>query len=304
MGLLKKVSIINKLAYSKVKEKVKCEYVSRKNINSCMIKEEIKEEENSKRESYFKELKKEIKISKEDRKEKNKKLSTLERVKGEFRGIPVISVVDDIVEGASQIEKVKKFVTENPEDPLAWLMMAECIKYHKKIFLIINLAKTPIDPIGTVLDIGVEFGGDAIEGAIDKDKWTYKRALLKSLNLGFKASLKDEKTLVCIGKSAKLLAAYSKDPIEKENYSLIGDKYLRKALEIGSRESKNEILFYLDKLSKNKVKKFKYAYNSNKLISIVNGGSNAVVKQSGKVVNTLEKILDNTLDKLIKERKV
>lgn len=304
MGLLKKVSIINKLAYSKVKEKVKCEYVSRKNTNSSIIKKEIKEEENEKREAYLKELKREVKISKEYRKEKNKNLSTLERVKGEFRGIPVISVVDDIVEGASQIEKIKNLVTQNPKDPLAWLMLAECIKYHKKIFLIINLAKTPIDPIGTVLDIGVEFGGEAIEGVIDKDKWTYKRALLTSINLGFKKGTRDEKTLVCIGRSAQLLALATKEPMEKENYLIISKEYLNKALEIADESSKNEILFYLGYLDKDKVKKFKYAYNSNKLISVINGGSNAVVKQSGKVVNAMEKILDATLDKLIKERKV
>ncbi|MBU5484931.1 hypothetical protein KQI86_11345 [Clostridium sp. MSJ-11] len=306
MGLLKKVNIINKLAYSKAKEKVKYEYLSRKakKNNEKISKELIEAEERGKRETYLSELKNEITISKKSRAESNKDLSLIERVQKEFKSIPVISVVDDMVEGASQIEKIKIMVENNPDDPLSWLILAECIKYYKKVFLFLNLAKAPIDPLGTAMDIGVEFGGEVVESALDKNKWTYKRALLKSINIGLKSGLKDEKNLVCIGRSAQLISLWTKDPAEKENYLILSKKYLNEALKIASPYCRNEILYYLGLLEKNKVRKFKYSYNINKVKAIINGGSNAAVNQGTKMVNTIEKVLDNTLDKLIKERKL
>lgn len=306
MGLLKKVNIINKLAYSKAKEKVKYEYLSRKakKNNEQISKELIQAEERNKRETYLNELKNEITISKKSRADSNKDLSLIERAQKEFKSIPVISVVDDMVEGASQIEKIKDMVENNPKDPLSWLILAECIKYYKRMFLYLNLAKAPLDPLGTAMDIGIEFGGEVVESTLDKNKWTYKRALLKSINIGLRSGLKDEKTLVCIGRSAQLIALWTKDPAERDNYLILSQKYLSEALKIASPNCKNEILYYLGLLDKNKVKRFKYSYKNNKIKAIINGGSNVAIGQGSKMVNTIERLLDNTLDKLIKERKL
>lgn len=323
MSFIKKISNLSTIGLSKVKEKAQESYLKTKaekidkeikniensNIASLQCQknnisnkiEEMKKKEKLKRQVAKSLLKNEVKESKGKREEENKNLNFVSRMKKEFKGVPVISLVDDIVEGASDIERVQKMVQNNPDDPYCWLILAQCINYYKKAFFILNLAKSPIDPLGTVIDLGTEFGGEYIEEVLDKDKWTYKRALLKSINLSIKNKIKDEKNLVCIGRSAQLLAMYTKEPMERDNFNLMAKKYLREALKVVSLDSKNEILFYLGEIDKKKVKSFKYAFNNNLVNAVFKGTVNAVKNQSKKIMNTSERIIDKTVDSLLKD---
>ncbi|WP_027623301.1 hypothetical protein [Clostridium lundense] len=323
MSFIKKISNLSTIGLSKVKEKAQESYLKTKaekidkeikniensNIASLQCQknnisnkiEEIKKKEKLKRQVAKSLLKSEVKESKGKREEENKNLNFVSRMKKEFKGVPVISLVDDIVEGASDIERVQKMVQNNPDDPYCWLILAQCINYYKKAFFILNLAKSPVDPLGTVIDLGTEFGGEYIEEVLDKDKWTYKRALLKSINLSIKSKIKDEKNLVCIGRSAQLLAMHTKEPMEKDNFNIMAKKYLREALKVASLDGKNEILFYLGEIDKKNVKSFKYAFNNNIVSAVFKGTVNAVRNQSKKILNTSERIIDKTVDSLLKD---
>lgn len=323
MSFIKKISNLSTIGLSKVKEKAQESYLKNKakkidkeiqnieNSNVALLKcekdeiknkiDKVKNEEKLKRELAKSNLKHQIRESKSQREEENKDLNVVSRMKKEFKNVPIVSLVDDIVEGASDIEKVQSMVEQNPEDPYSWLILAQCINYYKKTFFIINLAKSPIDPLGTVIDLGTEFGGEYIEEFLDKDKWTYKRALLRSINLGIKKGVKDEKNLVCIGRSAQLLAMNTKEPIEKENFNIMSKKYLREALKLASLDSKNEILFYLGEIDKSKVTRFKYAFNNNLANAVFKGALNAVKNQSKKIINTSERIIDKTVDSFLKD---
>jgi len=265
MSFIKKVGNLSTIGLSKAKEKAQESYLKSKaknidkeiqNIENSNITElkceknaienkidKIKNKEKIKRQVAKSKLKNQVQESKNKRKEENKGLNAVSRMKKEFKNVPIVSLVDDIVEGASDIERIQSMVQNNPNDPYPWLILAQCIGYYKKAFFILNIAKSPIDPIGTVIDLGTEFGGEYIEEVLDKDKWTYKRALFKSINLGIKSGIKDEKNLVCIGRSAQLLAINTKEPIEKENFNMMSNKYLREALKAASLNSKNEILY-------------------------------------------------------------
>lgn len=262
--------------------------------------EEVKNKEKIKRKTSIEKLKKELEYSNKKRKEENKDLNFVGRLRKEFKGIPIVTLVDDIAEGAAGIEKVQTMVQNNLKDPYGFLILAQSINYYKKAFLIMNLAKSPIDPIGTAMDISSEFGGEYIEESFDKDKWTYKRALLKSINLGLKSGVKDEKNLVCIGRSAQLLSMYAKDPLEKENFGMMGKKYLEEALKVTSPECKDEILFYLGRIERKKVRAFKYSLNNNISKAVFKGTINALKNQSKKVLDTSERIMDKTLENLLK----
>ncbi|WP_125154668.1 hypothetical protein [Clostridium rectalis] len=316
MTFIKKISKLGSIGKSKLKENIHCMYLERKirstdkKNKKCVLAkkdilnnkiEKIREKESLKRKNIIKNLKGIVKDSQEERVKENKKLNFVNRIEKEFKQIPIITVVDDIVEGASGIEKLKRVVEDNPEEPLNWIILAEALQYYKETFLWINLAKAPIDLMGSLMDLGIEFGSDFLESSIDKDKWTYKRCLLKCLNLAVKSNLEDEKTLVCIGKSAKLLSESCFEPLEKENLTVLKEKYLNKALKICSIENRDEILFYLDRVEGKNIKKFKYGLNKSILKATLNGSVNALVNQSRKLKNTSERILDNSIDKFLKD---
>lgn len=323
MGLSEKLESLNKIALSKAKETVKCLYLEGKvkkldksiedakntdkhkfeckkrealqNINAIKFNEGIQRREETKK------LKDEAKISINKRRNENKELNVISKLQKEFKELPIVTVVDDLVEGASGIEKITRMVNENPTDSYSWLILAETLKYYKKAFLILNAIKIPVDPIGSLIDIGVEIGGSYIEENLDKDKWSYKRALLKCLNLGLKSDLKDEKTLICIGRSAELLAKEAKEPLEKDNFTILSNRHFKEALKVVSPDTKDELMYYLGIIDEKKVKRFKYAYRKNILKAATFGAVNVVTKQSEKFIKTGEKILDKTLEILIKE---
>ncbi|WP_097025610.1 hypothetical protein [Clostridium peptidivorans] len=323
MGLGKKLVSLNKIALSKAKETVKCLYLEGKvkkldkNIDDAKNKDKrkmqynkrealqninaIKFNEGIQRREEAKKLKEEAKISINERRNDNKDLSAISKLQKQFKDLPIVTVVDDLVEGASEIEKITRMVNENPRDPYSWLILAETLKYYKKAFLILNTIKIPVDPIGSLIDIGVEIGGGYIEENLDKDKWSYKRALLKCINLGLKSDIKDEKTLICIGRSAQLLAKEAKEPLERDNLTILSNRHFKEALKVVSNGSKDELMYYLGVIEQKKVKRFKYAYRKNILKAATFGAVNMVTKQSGKFIRTGEKILDKTLDVLIKE---
>lgn len=323
MGLGKKLESLNKIALSKAKETIKCLYLEGKvkkldkNIDGAKKKDKhkleynkrealqsinaIKFNESIQRKEEARKLKEEAKISINKRRNENKDLSAISKLQKGFKDLPIVTVVDDLVEGASGIEKITRMVNENPRDPYSWLILAETFKYYKKAFIILNTIKIPVDPIGSLIDIGVEIGGGYIEENLDKDKWSYKRALLKCLNLGVKSDIKDEKNLICIGRSAQLLAKEAKEPLERDNLTILSQRHFKEALKVVSDDTKDELMYYLGVIDEKKVKRFRYAYRKNLLKAATFGTVNMVTKQSEKFIKTGEKILDRTLDILIKE---
>jgi len=206
MGILKKVIKLSKLAVSSAKENVKCKYlehniknidkklekfkdrqdahlkIKKENLQNKLSKE--KKDEKEKRRIIKLELKRQVKISREERKKKNKNLNIIKKVQKEFEELPIATIANDLAEGISDIEKVKEKVRRNPEDIYSWLELAETLRFYKKTFLVINGIKAPFDLIGSVLDVGTEIIGGSIEDTLDKDKWTYDRAVMQAKKLG------------------------------------------------------------------------------------------------------------------------
>ncbi len=206
MGIVNKITQIGTIVVSSTKEKIKCQYLERnvKNLNKklenmddkkgahLIIKKEnmqkkIDEEkinESKRRKKIVVDLKSQIELSKRKRKEAVKDFSTIQKVKKEFAELPITTAIDDLVSGVSDIEKAQKLVKEFPRDIYAWLNLAETIKFHKKAFLIINGIKAPWDMIGSAVDLSMEFIGGTIEDSMDKNKWTYERAINQAIKLG------------------------------------------------------------------------------------------------------------------------
>lgn len=208
--------------------------IERENLEKKISGQQISIAE--KREVIKSELKEEVKASRLKRKEENKSLNIIKRVKKEFDEIPITTFAIDLAEGISEIEEAKKAVIEEPENIYSWLELAETLKFYKKAFIIINGIKAPIDPIGSTIDIGTEILGGALESSLDKEKWTYDRALDQARKLG--ASEEDI-----------------------ENFSKI--------------------------------------YKKNIAAALIKGTGHMVYKQSKKILNTGERILDFAVDKLI-----
>lgn len=206
MSLIKKVSKISNIVGSSTKEKIKCSYLEMniKSLNKKLeniddkkgahliikkenIQKKIKEEkinESERRKKATEELKKQVEISKIKRKEEVKDLNNIQKVKKEFEELPIATAIDDLVSGVSDIEKAQELVKKSPENIYVWLNLAETIKFHKKAFLIINGIKAPWDMVGSTIDLTMEFVGGAIEDNVDKNKWTYERAINQAIKLG------------------------------------------------------------------------------------------------------------------------
>lgn len=206
MGLINKFTKLGKLAASSIEENVKGKLaeskiksidkklenldekegahliIEKENLEKKLKKE--KNEEEKKRNKVRSELKEEVKHSILQRKKDNKNLNVIQKVQKEFQEIPIATVVNDLAEGLSEIEKAKKCIKVNPEKIECWLELAESLRFYKKAFVIINGIKAPIDPIGSTIDITSELVGGSIESALDKDKWTYERALEQARKLG------------------------------------------------------------------------------------------------------------------------
>ncbi|NMM65583.1 hypothetical protein HBE96_23685 [Clostridium sp. P21] len=206
MGIISKISKISNIVVSSTKEKVKCKYLERniKSLNNRIkdtddkkaahliiekenMQKKIEEEkinESERRKKITVELKKQVEVSNRERKEEVKHLNTVQKVKKEFEELPIATAVDDLVSGISDIEKAQELVKKSPENIYVWLNLAETIKFHKKAFLIINGIKAPWDMIGSTIDLTMEFVGGAIEDNVDKNKWTYERAINQAIKLG------------------------------------------------------------------------------------------------------------------------
>jgi hypothetical protein len=204
--IVKKVIKLSKLAVSSVKENVKCKYleqnirsidkkiektenkqdahlkIKKENLENKLLKE--KKDEEKKREAIKLELKRQVEVSRAERKKENENLNVIEKVKKEFGELPIATIANDLAEGISDIEKVKDQVKRNPENIYSWLELAETLRFYKKTFLIINGIKAPFDLIGSALDVGTEIIGGSIESVLDKDKWTYDRAIMQAKKLG------------------------------------------------------------------------------------------------------------------------
>lgn len=206
MGLINKFGKLGKIVASSIEENVKSKLlegriksidkklenmndkegahliIKKENLQRKMDKEKI--EEQRRRNEVKSELKQEVKDSILERKKENKDLNIIQKVQKEFQEIPIATVVNDLAEGFSEIEKAKERIKTYPEDIYSWLELAEALRFYKKAFIIINGIKAPIDLIGSTIDITSELVGGSIESALDKDKWTYERALEQARKLG------------------------------------------------------------------------------------------------------------------------
>ncbi|MBC2579046.1 hypothetical protein [Clostridium sp. DJ247] len=261
MSVINKIIKIGKIAVSSAKETTKCKYFERniRNIDKTIqvsnkeqiehlkirkenLRRKIKEEqkkESEKRKFVKLELKKQVKISKEQRQKDNKNINILERAQKEFKELPIVTAADDLVAGISDIDKIKEYVKNHPEDIYSWLNLAEALKFHKKTFLVVNGIKAPFDLIGTTLDIGMEFIGDRVENVLDKDNWTYERAVNQAKKLG---------------------------------------------------------------ATENQIEEFRKRYKINIVNAAVKGTGHMIYKQSKKMLNTSERILDFAVDKLMHKK--
>jgi hypothetical protein len=240
MGIVNKITQIGNIVVSSTKEKIKCKYLGRniKTINKKLknmddkkgahliikkenIQKKIYEEkinESARRKKIAIDLKKQIEISKKKRKEEVKDFNTIQKVKKEFEELPIATAVDDLVSGVSDIERAQKLVEESPKDTYSWLNLAETIKFHKKAFLIINGIKAPWDMIGSAVDLSMEFIGGTIEDTMDKNKWTYERAINQAAKLGaskkeiekFKENYKKNIILASVKGTSHMLCKQSK----------------------------------------------------------------------------------------------
>lgn len=206
MGLINKFVRLGKIATSSIEENVKSKLlenriksidkklenmddkegahliIKKENLQKKMERE--RREEQRKREYVKSELKQEVKDSILQRKKDNKDLNIIQKVQKELQEIPITTVVNDLAEGLSEIKEVKERIKTHPEDIYSWLELAEALRFYKKAFIIINGIKAPIDLIGSTIDITSELVGGSIESVLDKDKWTYERALEKARKLG------------------------------------------------------------------------------------------------------------------------
>lgn len=261
MGVINKLINVSKITVSYAKESAKCKYLEKniKRIDKSMeglndkqgahlliqkenLQKKLEEERNSerkKRKEAKLKLKSQVRISKEQRQKDNKGMNILERLQNEFKELPIVTAVDDLVAGISDIDKIEEYVKNHPEDIYSWLNLAEALKFHKKTFLIVNGIKAPFDLIGTTLDIGIEFIGDRVENVLDKDKWTYERAVNQARKLG---------------------------ATEKE------------------------------------IEEFRKRYKRNIVDAAVKGTGHMIYKQSKKMLNTSERILDFVVDKLVHKK--
>lgn len=206
MGLMNKFSKLGKMAASSIEENVKIKLlesriksidkklegiddkegahliIEKENMQKKMEKEKAKEQKE--RETIKSQLKQEAKASIQKRKKESKDLSMIQKARKELEGIPITTVANDLAEGLSELEKAQKRVKAYPEDIYSWLELAEALRFYKKAFIVINGIKAPIDPIGSTIDISTELVGGSIESALDKEKWTYERALEQAKKLG------------------------------------------------------------------------------------------------------------------------
>lgn len=206
MGLINKFGKLGKIAASSIEENIKSKLlegriksidkklenmndkegahliIKKENLQRKMDKEKI--EEQRKRDEVKSELKQQVTDSILERKKENKGLNIIQKVQKEFQEIPIATVVNDLAEGLSEVEKAKERIKTYPEDIYSWLELAEALRFYKKAFIIINGIKAPIDLIGSTIDITSELVGGSIESALDKDKWTYERALEQARKLG------------------------------------------------------------------------------------------------------------------------
>lgn len=206
MSFVNKFKKIAKIAVSSAEENIKSKLLENK-INSINKKLESmndkegahllikkgslekkindqKKEERKKRDAIKLQLKQEVRASRLERKKENKDLNIIKRIKKEFDELPIATFANDLAEGIAEIEKVKEMILKYPEDIYSWLELAETLKFYKKTFIAINGIKAPFDLIGSTIDIGTELLGGSLESALDKDKWTYERALNQARKLG------------------------------------------------------------------------------------------------------------------------
>jgi hypothetical protein len=222
-------------------------YTRRKEIHDRV--DSIREKETAKRNRIAMELKNEIEQSKRLRRKDAELLSIIEKLQREYKGLPIVTIVDDIVEGASGIEKIEKLVRKNPNEPFVWLLLAETLRYRKTSFLLLNGLKAPFDIIGTALDVTMEYAGEMVGSTEHREKWTYEQALLQVVKLGRGKTDPDIISLVAVGRSALLLRQLCKSSACRLHYSNLAKEYLERALESCDEcADRGEIMYYLAEL--------------------------------------------------------
>lgn len=367
MGIFNKLTKLGDITYSSTKEIVKSKSIERKiakidreiqdeknpDIQKYLVEKKkllqeellnITREERDKRDESVKALKREVKASIEKRRYESRGLGITSKVRKEFKNLPVVTLFDDLIEGASGIEKVEDYLKHNQENPYAYLLLAEAIRYHKKTFLTIHGIKAPIDIIGTVIDVTSEYVGGFFENIADKDKWTYERALKQALAMAMAKKESEAENLVIVGRSAFLLSRETKNIKERQKYLKLAREFYERSLEERSlKHLWGEVLYYLGEMygsvgdkrlqveyllrsinegfhpsiaeyrklapksgdikvpeGTHKIREFKFSYKRNLINSAFSGTTNVITKQSRKIINTTERILDNAVDKFIK----
>lgn len=326
------------------------EYLSRrKRVLENELLKTIQEEKSNRKKSA-EVLKKDVKFTMEKRKEESKGVKLPSKVTKEFKNLPIVTVFDDLIEGASGIEKAEEYLKSNQEKAYSYLLIAETIKYHKKTFLTIHGVKAPIDILGTVIDVTSEYLGGFVENITDKDKWTYERALKQALSIAIGKKNEDRENLIIAGRSAFLLAWDTKNINERQRLLALAREFYERALEEDSLiHLRGEVLFYLgemygsvgDKTAfgeylyksinegfypaieeykklvskrgafKNHgpariprdvrvTKAFKFSMRRNFIDAALGGTVNVIKKQSKKLSNTTERIIDKAVDKFMK----
>lgn len=275
MTLFSKLMKTSKIAASSAKEKVQIKYYegklkkinnsrekidasnnfdmnsSEKELSSKIIN--IKEKEKETRSVLAKSLKKEVLESREERKKERKSLKAFEKIQKEFKELPIVTIVDDLAEGASGIEEMKSKIKLDQDNPYNWLALAEALKFYNKAFYIINGIKAPIDMIGSAIDVSVQYLSEYLEAAADNEKWTYERALAQAIYLGKKSKAKDAHTLIVIGRAEQLLGKSCKNTIKRlKHFESSEETFLNSLAEDSTIQQKAEVFYYLAELWKNR----------------------------------------------------
>ena len=210
--------------------------------------EETKHRESQKRSELKDILKQQAQASKQERSEEHKDLNWTQRAYKEMKDLPIVTAVDDLIDGMTELEKMEGLIISHPNNPYVWLLFADALHYYRKTFFTVHGLKATFDFVGTLIDIGAE----SIVSVVDKEKWTYPNALRQAIYLGEKADSPRGSTFVVLGRSYQLLAREIKQiPLQAE-WREKAEIYFKKALESEGEREEGEILYFLAELEKDR----------------------------------------------------
>lgn len=69
--------------------------------------------------------------------------------------VPVLTVPKDFIRGMSGLERFARRVEKDPENPVNWLLFGITLQSYESYSLAYRLVKAPVNPIGTVVSVGI-----------------------------------------------------------------------------------------------------------------------------------------------------